>query len=118
MSGERGRAERRADGFRNITYISSPPLPPGVWYILSRRNSLVLTKPNQQEKNRNTSLYTEHNTKSKTKAVKEKEDDPSKRSFDKEKDIRGGIKIGHAQKKELLNKAADFGSRFAGGNYL
>ena len=29
-----------------------------------------------------------------------------------------GVKIGHAQRKELLNKAADFGSRFAGGNYL
>lgn len=49
---------------------------------------------------------------------KEKEDDPSKRAFDKEKDIGGGMKIGHAQKKEMLTRAADFGSRFAGGNYL
>ncbi|MCJ1423812.1 hypothetical protein MMC29_001697, partial [Sticta canariensis] len=66
------------------------------------------------EKNRNTSLYSEH----KKAGLKEKEDDPSKRAFDKEKDMGGGIKIGHAQKKELLNRAADFGSRFAGGNYL
>lgn len=66
------------------------------------------------EKNRNTSLYSEH----KKTVPKEKEDDPSKRAFDKEKDIGGGVKIGHAQKKELLNRAADFGSRFAGGNYL
>lgn len=67
-----------------------------------------------QEKNRTTSLYSEHK-----KAVpKEKEDDPSTRAFDKEKDMSGGIKIGHAQKKELLNRAADFGSRFAGGSYL
>ena len=49
---------------------------------------------------------------------KEKEDDPSKRAFDKEKDIGGGMKIGHAKRKELLNKAADFGSRFSGGKYL
>lgn len=67
-----------------------------------------------QEKNRNTSLYSEH----KKTVPKEKEDDPSKRAFDKEKDIGGGMKIGHAQKKEMLNRAADFGSRFAGGNYL
>ncbi|KAA6415923.1 MAG: hypothetical protein FRX48_00642 [Lasallia pustulata] len=66
------------------------------------------------EKNRNTSLYSEH----KKTVPKEKEDDPSKRAFDKEKDIGGGMKIGHAQKKEMLNRAADFGSRFAGGNYL
>ena len=49
---------------------------------------------------------------------KEKEDDPSKRAFDKEKDIGGGMKIGHAKRKELLNKAADFSSRFSGGKYL
>ena len=66
------------------------------------------------ERNRNTSLYNEHK-----KAVpKEKEDDPSARAFDKEKDMGMGMKIGHAQKRELLNKAKDFGSRFEKGNYL
>lgn len=66
-----------------------------------------------QEKHRNKSLYDEHK-----KAVpKEKEDDPSKRAFDKEKDI-GGVKIGHVQKKEMLKRASDFGSRFAKGSYL
>lgn len=49
---------------------------------------------------------------------KEKEDDPSARAFDKEKDMGMGIKIGHAQKRELLTKAKDFGSRFEKGNYL
>ncbi len=66
------------------------------------------------EKNRNTSLYNEHK-----KAVpREKEDDPSARAFDREKDMGMGLKIGHAQKRELLNKAKDFGSRFEKGNYL
>lgn len=71
-------------------------------------------------KNRSTSLYAEHakSSRSKSGVAKEKEDDPSKRAFDKEKDIRGGIKLGHAQKRELLNRAADFGSRFARGKYL
>ncbi|KAL8932427.1 MAG: hypothetical protein Q9211_006318 [Gyalolechia sp. 1 TL-2023] len=66
------------------------------------------------EKNRSASLYEEH----KKQVPKEKEDDPSKRTFDKEKDMGGGMKIGHAKRKEMMNKAADFGSRFAGGKYL
>ncbi|MCJ1404890.1 hypothetical protein MMC11_008116 [Xylographa trunciseda] len=66
------------------------------------------------EKNRNSSLYDEHQ---KTKP-RDKEDDPSKRAFDKEKDIRGGMKIGHAKRKELITRAGDFGSRFAKGSYL
>lgn len=66
------------------------------------------------ERNRSTSLYNEHG-----KAVpKEKEDDPSARAFDREKDMGMGMKIGRAQKRELLNKAKDFGSRFEKGNYL
>ena len=67
-----------------------------------------------QESHRNASLYDEH----KTSTTKEKEDDPSARAFDREKDIGGGMKIGHAKRKELLAKAADFGSRFAKGSYL
>ncbi len=66
------------------------------------------------ERNRGTSLYEEH----KKATPREKEDDPSKRAFDKEKDMGMGVKIGHAQKRELLNKAKDFGSRFEKGNYL
>lgn len=68
--------------------------------------------------NRSTSMYAEYAKSSKSAVAKEKEDDPSKRAFDKEKDIRGGAKLGHAQKRDLLNRAADFGSRFAGGKYL
>ncbi|KAI9834802.1 MAG: hypothetical protein M1819_002888 [Sarea resinae] len=66
------------------------------------------------EKNRGKSLYDEH----KKHVPKDAEDDPSKRAFDKEKDIRGGQKIGFTQKKEMLNRAADFGSRFAKGSFL
>ncbi|KAI9783448.1 MAG: hypothetical protein M1816_001372 [Peltula sp. TS41687] len=66
------------------------------------------------ERHRDQSLYDKHKKSTK----REQEDDPSKRAFDKEKDIGGGQKVGHAQRKELLNRAADFGSRFSGGNYL
>ncbi|KAF2234482.1 hypothetical protein EV356DRAFT_515128 [Viridothelium virens] len=66
------------------------------------------------EKSRGKSLYDEHRRKVGT----DKEDDPSKRAFDREKDIAGGTKIGHAQRKEMLNRAAGFGSRFSGGGFL
>ncbi|KAI5922034.1 hypothetical protein F4810DRAFT_711857 [Camillea tinctor] len=48
----------------------------------------------------------------------EEEDDPSKRAFDKEKDMKLGGHIGATQRRELLRKAADFGDRFAKGKYL
>lgn len=67
-----------------------------------------------KKKHRGKSLYDDHQ---KTKP-QEKEDDPSKRAFDREKDVGGGMKIGHAKRKEMLNRASDFGSRFAGGSYL
>ncbi|GAP88191.1 putative GPALPP motifs-containing protein 1 [Rosellinia necatrix] len=50
--------------------------------------------------------------------VDEEEDDPSKRAFDKEKDMKLGGRINASQRRELLNKAADFGGRFAKGKYL
>ncbi|KAI9744540.1 MAG: hypothetical protein M1818_002069 [Claussenomyces sp. TS43310] len=66
------------------------------------------------EKNRSRSLYEEH----KKIIPKEKEDDPSKRAFDKEKDIGLGGRIGHVQKKDMLKRAGDFGSRFERGSFL
>lgn len=50
--------------------------------------------------------------------VKEKEDDPSKRAFDREKDMGLGGKIGHKAKRDMVERAKDFGTRFAGGSYL
>lgn len=67
------------------------------------------------EKNRATSLYEAH---SKKDGVKEKEDDPSKRGFDREKDMAIGGRMGHGEKREMLAKAKDFGSRFQKGKYL
>ena len=48
----------------------------------------------------------------------EAEDDPSKRVFDREKDMGSGMRIGNTQRKEMLNKASDFSSKFSGGSYL
>lgn len=49
---------------------------------------------------------------------KEKEDDPSKRGFDREKDMALGGRLGHGQKREMLAKAREFGGRFERGKYL
>ncbi|KAK5630646.1 hypothetical protein RRF57_006361 [Xylaria bambusicola] len=83
---------------------------------------------NYTESTRGRSLYEEHQAarargdNPKTVGAKswvdEEEDDPSKRAFDKEKDMKLGGRIGAAQRRELLNKAADFGGRFAKGKYL
>jgi hypothetical protein len=52
------------------------------------------------------------------KAGKEKEDDPSKRTFDYEKDMSLGGKVSHKQKREMLDKAKGFSDRFSSGSFL
>lgn len=72
------------------------------------------------EAQRGKSLYEEHGQRRRDKGVDkgEEEDDPSKRGFDREKDMALGGRIGTAQRRELLNKAADFGGRFQKGSFL
>ena len=52
------------------------------------------------------------------KGKKEEEDDPSKRAFDREKDMKVGGAVGYKDKKEMLSKAKNMGDRFARGSYL
>lgn len=66
------------------------------------------------ERSRGSTLYNEHQKSN----PREKEDDPSARAFDREKDIAGGMKINTTQRKELMQKASDFGSRFSSAKYL
>ncbi|KAJ4405180.1 hypothetical protein N0V82_010362 [Gnomoniopsis sp. IMI 355080] len=80
------------------------------------------------EQTRGKSLYEEHQAAKKAgkasagggdaKQEEEEDDDPSKRAFDREKDMALGGKITASQRKELLNRASDFGGRFSKGNYL
>ncbi|KAL2125841.1 hypothetical protein VTI74DRAFT_2535 [Chaetomium olivicolor] len=51
-------------------------------------------------------------------AEEDDEDDPSKRAFDWEKDMKVGGRISGAQRRELMNRAANFGGRFQSGKYL
>jgi hypothetical protein len=49
---------------------------------------------------------------------KEKEDDPSKRAFDYEKDMAVVGTKNHKQRREALRESKGFGDRFAGGSFL
>ncbi|KAL4967966.1 GPALPP motifs-containing protein 1 [Aspergillus stella-maris] len=65
------------------------------------------------------SLVDEKKRKDKKEGDKEeKEDDPSKRAFDREKDMALSSKLTNAQRREMMSKAADFGSRFSKGKFL
>lgn len=76
------------------------------------------------ESHRGQSLYDEHqqqkreSRQGKPGADDEEEDDPSKRGFDREKDMAIGGKIGSSQRRELVNKSANFGGRFQKGSFL
>lgn len=71
------------------------------------------------EQTRGKSLYEERKEARKVGRKKEEEeDDPSARPFDREKDMALGGKLGAAQKKEFVGKAAHFGDRFSKGSFL
>lgn len=73
------------------------------------------------EASRGKSLYDEHSQRmrdGKGTGKVEEEDDPSKRGFDRAKDMALGGSLGAAKRKELLNKSAGFGDRFQKGSFL
>nr|POF07870.1 gpalpp motif-containing protein 1 [Quercus suber] len=67
------------------------------------------------EKTRGISLMEQHKG---TKDIAAEEDDPSKRAFDREKDMGSGMAISRTQREQMLSKASDFSSKFSGGSYL
>ncbi|EFZ03624.1 DUF3752 domain protein [Metarhizium robertsii] len=75
---------------------------------------------------RGKSLYDEHSRKRRDDGAKngraahddDDDDDPSKRAFDREKDMAVGGKIGEKARRELINKSANFGGRFQKGSFL
>ena len=70
------------------------------------------------EKVRGKSLYEERRERKEREGGKEEDDDPSKRGFDREKDMALGGRMGHGEKREMLAKAKDFGTRFQKGSFL
>ncbi|KAG6229065.1 hypothetical protein E4U26_000561 [Claviceps purpurea] len=73
------------------------------------------------------SLYAEHDERRKEgggggngrgEKEAEEDDDPSKRAFDREKDMAIGGKIGSRARTELISRSANFGGRFQKGSFL
>ncbi|KAF2132488.1 hypothetical protein P153DRAFT_363810 [Dothidotthia symphoricarpi CBS 119687] len=67
------------------------------------------------EATRGKSLVEQHKEKG---TGKVKEDDPSKRAFDYEKDMAVIGTVNHKQRRDMLNKSKGFGDRFSGGSFL
>jgi hypothetical protein len=64
---------------------------------------------------RGKSLVEQHQEKS---VGKEKEDDPSKRVFDYEKDMAVSGNLSHKEKRDMLAKSKGFSDRFSSGSFL
>ncbi|OTA64063.1 hypothetical protein K449DRAFT_381005 [Hypoxylon sp. EC38] len=113
---EAARAAEEAAGPRRDDWMLAPPTSSGY----RAPDPTKLKNRRFTEATRGKSLYEEHqqSRKGRTLAPDEEEDDPSKRAFDREKDMKLGGRIGTAQRRELLNRAADFGGRFSKGKYL
>ncbi|RMD40332.1 hypothetical protein DV735_g4818, partial [Chaetothyriales sp. CBS 134920] len=84
-----------------------------------------------QESTRGPSLYEAHQQQKRARKEKqgsggrggdndvdEDEDDPSARPFDRERDIARGLQMNSTRRRELVQKASDFGSRFSAAKYL
>ncbi|KAI2603831.1 uncharacterized protein GGS25DRAFT_505620 [Hypoxylon fragiforme] len=72
------------------------------------------------EATRGKSLYEEHQSSRKGRTLREdeEEDDPSKRAFDREKDMKLGGRINATKRREFMNHASEFTGKFTKGKYL
>ncbi|RMZ88419.1 hypothetical protein DV736_g4343, partial [Chaetothyriales sp. CBS 134916] len=74
---------------------------------------------NEYNESRGPSLYEAHQVQKRRPGGKDNDDDdPSARPFDREKDIAGGLQMNSTRRREMMQKASDFGSRFSTAKYL
>lgn len=50
--------------------------------------------------------------------MRKEDDDPSARAFDREKDMAISSKVSNAQRREMVDKASGYSSRFTKGDFL
>jgi hypothetical protein len=90
----------------------SGPAPPKA--VSSKEDSATAENLKNYSVVRGPSLMDSHQKKQ----GREEDDDPSKRAFDREKDIAGGLQLNATQRRDMMKKASDFSSRFSSSNYL
>ena len=91
-----------------------------------RRETERKIREYNEERGRGGSLYDEHTKRREKRTAigkgemggKDEEDDPSKRAFDREKDMALGAKLGYKARSDMTRNAKDFGGRFGAGGYL
>ncbi|PLN83296.1 hypothetical protein BDW42DRAFT_192394 [Aspergillus taichungensis] len=71
-----------------------------------------------EAKRKDIAAENEKERKAREEKKKEEDDDPSSRAFDREKDMALSSRITASQRREMINKAGDFGSRFTKGRFL
>ena len=79
---------------------------------ISQNHGAILIACAQDRTKKNTRLESQNHTR------KDEDDDPSSRAFDREKDMAISSKISNAQRREMVDKAGGYSSRFKKGNFL
>lgn len=107
---KQARLQRELMGVKDKASPAPAPSKPGV------HNEETATAQRLKGYNavRGPSLFDSHQKKH----DREEDDDPSKRAFDREKDIAGGLQLNSTQRRDMMKKASDFGSRFSSSKYL
>lgn len=107
---KQARLQRELMGVKDKSSASPAPAKP------AQSSEDVATAQRLKDYNtvRGPSLYKAHQKKE----GREEDDDPSKRAFDREKDIAGGLQLNSTQRRDMMKKASDFGSRFSSAKYL
>lgn len=80
----------------------------------SEEDAETARRMKEYNKQRGPSLFDAHQKSQKG----EKDDDPSARAFDREKDIGGGLQLNSTQRRDMMKKSSDFNSRFSSAKYL
>ncbi|KAL2210438.1 hypothetical protein CC79DRAFT_502728 [Sarocladium strictum] len=75
---------------------------------------------NIEKSKKGKSLVEEHQERRRQKGhkVEDEDDDPSKRAFDKEKDMAIGGRMGGRERREMMTQAKGFSGKFSKGSYL
>jgi hypothetical protein len=107
--------KRLQDEAMGITSSTSGPAPASESKRSKDEERRVRKMREKLDAARGLSLVEQHEAKG---TGKEKEDDPSKRAFDYEKDMAVIGTASHKQRRDMLNKSKGFGDRFSSGNFL
>lgn len=107
---KQARLQRELMGIKDKSSASSAPAKPAQ----SAEDAATAQRLKDYNAVRGGSLYNAHQKKE----GREEDDDPSKRAFDREKDIAGGLQLNSTQRRDMMKKASDFGSRFSPAKYL